>query len=225
MVAVCVFISFHVGLFLTMELGVFPLIAVAAWLAFIPGAVWNKFHGDHQESNPDSVPEQRKTARWQKTMLTLLLVLMIAWNLGTLVRSRDHIPVPLQSLSRAIGLDQNWKMFAPAPTRLDAWFLFEGRTSEEDTVDAYSPEKTFTRTPPKRISVLYKDLRWRKYFEHLAGQNDPRYAKALASFLCRNWNEGLKHEVPLASVSVYFQRSTQIQPDALPPPLVIQLCP
>jgi hypothetical protein len=220
-----VFISFHLGLFVTMELGVFPLISVAAWLAFIPGSVWNKIRGEHQESHPDSFPEQRTTPRWKKAALTLLLVLMMAWNLGTLVRSRDHIPIPLQSLSRAMGLDQNWKMFAPAPTNLDAWFLFEGKTAGEDTVNAYSPEKTFTRTPPKCISVLYKDLRWRKYFEHLAGQNDPRYAKALASFLCQSWNKDLKHGVRLESISVYFQRSTQIQSDALPPPLVIQPCP
>src|SRR5437764_227186 len=38
---VITFILFHTGLGLTIELGIFPWVCGAAWLAFVPGPVWD----------------------------------------------------------------------------------------------------------------------------------------------------------------------------------------
>jgi predicted DCC family thiol-disulfide oxidoreductase YuxK len=42
------FILFHLGIFLTMTIGVFPFICVAMWMAFIPGAAWDALIGRYR---------------------------------------------------------------------------------------------------------------------------------------------------------------------------------
>ena len=214
-----VFVSFHLGLFFTMELGIFPWIAVVAWFAFLPGSIWNLFSFTREEDIP--VQATPSTPIWKKGVLIGFLVLMLAWNLGTLVRSRDHIPLPAQQLTRAIGLDQNWKMFAPAPAPLDAWFLLEGKTENGKSVDAYTPEKAFTWDPPERISVHYHDLQWRKYFEHLSRQKKKDYGHALATYLCQQWNENQFQGETLQSVAVHFRRLNE---NNSPEPLLMENC-
>ena len=45
MLVVFAFIAFHIGLGLCLELGIFPYVCIAGWLAFLPGGFWNALVG------------------------------------------------------------------------------------------------------------------------------------------------------------------------------------
>jgi predicted DCC family thiol-disulfide oxidoreductase YuxK len=42
---ILLFLSLHIGIILTMNIGVFPYLCLVMWLIFIPGEVWDKFFG------------------------------------------------------------------------------------------------------------------------------------------------------------------------------------
>ncbi|MCM2348905.1 MAG: DCC1-like thiol-disulfide oxidoreductase family protein [Bacteriovoracaceae bacterium] len=51
MVIVVLFMGFHFGIFATMNIGLFPFIAITMWSIFIPGPVWDKFMGYFEGKN------------------------------------------------------------------------------------------------------------------------------------------------------------------------------
>ncbi len=102
------------------------------------------------------------------TLIVITLISIVAINLpGSALRSR--LLRPGQPYLNALGLDQNWALFAPDPRRvvIDVSAL----VSYEDGA------RRIWRFPHDGALVgTYRDYRWRKWAENLI---DPAYAAAL----------------------------------------------
>jgi hypothetical protein len=222
------FILFHVGHALCLELGFFPIICIAAWTACLPHWFWErpfaqavssflcrhfplKAHenteNEAESDGPKSQCRPKLLQRLRSGGLFALLLVVFAWNLGTLIRTRDHIPRPLRFATRALGLDQAWRMFAPSPARLDGWIVVGGLDQRERQIDVYREGQPSSFERPKRVSVAYGSVRWRKFFGHLAAAAQAsELAERTAAYYCRFWNQTSSEAEQVSEVSIFHLR-------------------
>ncbi len=128
---VAAFVSLHVGLALLLRLGLFPAVAIAAWLTLLPPATWQRLE---EQLGVGSVggafsPELGARLPRGRPLLAALLVacgltLVLLFNLTVLA---PRVPVPRAAVwaARALGLQQFWSLFSPNPVTVfvvtDGW--------------------------------------------------------------------------------------------------------
>jgi len=195
----------HVGMVLTLKLGIFPVVTVAALLPFLSSAVWDRVER-HVPENPFSRldaalpylprPSVPPLVRRGPTVLaTLLVAFVLVWNaaaLGFVHVSDDAAVNPA---------DNSWDMFAPEPLHADGWYVTVGYRANGESVDPYRGGPVDFSKPPD-VSETYPTARWRKYLVSLAITDDRVFRDEFAGYLCRHYDA--THDDSLTAVSVYF---------------------
>jgi hypothetical protein len=215
---VSLFAGMHLGMLATMQLGLFPLISVAALLPFVPPVVWDRLPGceDVPFLRDAPVREWQRSLRrtlplvslpsppasvrlwWGRALsggLAVVLVVILVWNAATVgfVAIPDDAPVNSDPAPR-------WNMFAPAPLQTDAWFKAPGALESGERVDAFQGG-SFTWEKPPDVSATYGNERWRKYLSNLQGADSQELNDRFAGYLCERWNA--RHDSSLENVSVH----------------------
>ena len=152
---VALFAAMHLGMLATMQLGLFPLISVAALLPFVPAVVWDRLPGRDavpvlrdlpvhgwerrlRETLPlVSLPTPPESVRlwWNRSLsggLAVVLVVVLVWNAATV----GFVAIP-QDAPVNSDPSPRWNMFAPAPLGTDAWFTAPGTLESGERVDAF----------------------------------------------------------------------------------------
>jgi hypothetical protein len=216
------FVAMHAGMALTMRLGVFPLVSIAALLVFLPPSVWDRIEGylsgsavaragetirDRIDRVRASVPVGRlpavpdipaiRTWRTRVTSAFLLgiVVMVVLWNAAAL----GYATLPVDD-SPVSPREHRWDMFAPRPLGVDVWFVVPGRLESGARVDAFHRGPVKWDKPPDAADS-YSSARWRKALMDL---RRPRYADlrpAFAGYLCDRWNRSGADD--LVSLSIY----------------------
>lgn len=218
LLAILLFAGFHLSLALCLDIGMFPLVSMVGWLAFIPTWFWNRLLPDDsdewtgvkgeprgdEEDDPEPEAEAGEGDRHfapprpltpllaQVGGLALLLYILasLASQLGWL---GVRIPEPVSQVASALRMQQSWSMFSPNPPAMDFWPVVSGTMSSGESVDLFRDAPT-TFDKPDSIAATLPSLRWRYYFWALVtlDPEDPRFEpthRALARHLCRVWNE------------------------------------
>ncbi len=158
-------ILLHASLGACLRLGLFPGVSIVAWLAVIPGEVW-----DHllpaTAADTVEVPEPRFVRA------AVVVGLLIAMG-GNVLVMEPQVPLAhgLGRLASLVGLQQYWLLFAP--TREEAAHLEDGyyvevaQQSDGQTVDLMSPDGKLTWERPALVSNMYANRRWRHYLANL----------------------------------------------------------
>jgi hypothetical protein len=140
---IALFWSFHLGLASAMNIGLFPLFSMVAWLPFLPTKFWTWI----------GVPETTATAPavtpgWRSRLSSvavavclMYVVLLLAERARVLPRM---IPAPVFSLGRLLRLQQTWNMFAPDPTPTSTRYVVTRHFS--DGSDVETPATTSFRS-------------------------------------------------------------------------------
>lgn len=140
------FMLFHLGLALTLKLGLFPLIGALGWVPFLPLS---------RDERP-LAPSSRFTA----------LAVALCFALAAMCAARPWLPrlppAPLYGLARALRLDQRWDLFAPRPLQHDSWFVALGALPDGRELDL-DTGRAPAWSPPRPWASLYPTLRWRRY--------------------------------------------------------------
>ena len=114
LLTVGLFWGFHAGLATSMNIGLFPLFAMVAWLPFVPGALWERLHHDPSRAGTD-LPDPRSAAA---SVTALLILTYIALLLGQRTALLPRVlPEKVQLVGKALRVQQAWGMFAPNPFR------------------------------------------------------------------------------------------------------------
>ncbi|NHN47814.1 HTTM domain-containing protein [Halostella sp. JP-L12] len=101
----------------------------------------------------------------------------------------------------AIRGDQNWRMFAPTPTRTTKWFAAPAALENGSEVDLLHRSRV-DLDRPARAQDAYPTSRWRKYLVNARFADNEKHRSYLANYLCERWNEG--RGVDAESVTVYY---------------------
>ncbi len=135
-----------------------------------------------------------------------LMVMVFFINLRTLSSFHVRMPRAIHDIASGLRLNQKWSMFAPAPSRLDGWFVVRGVTSTGAPVDVLNnrvgEEPHWER--PERLAGKYSSYRWRKYLVRMKNDKEAQFRPYYARYLCRQWNRGRTPEERIAELTIYF---------------------
>jgi hypothetical protein len=215
---VAVFAAMHAGMFVSMQLAVFPLVSIAALLPFLPPAFWDRVPGWRAVPGARRLPLDEyarsvervlpalavpalppAVARWKDravpAVLAVGLAVLLVWNVATVT------PVDVPEVGPVDDQPEpRWSMFAPAPLGTDLWVVAPATLDDGSRVDAFRGGPVTWGEPPD-VAASYPSSRWRKYVANVRRLDDPAVSGAFAAHLCTRWNDG--HEVNVASVEVF----------------------
>lgn len=197
------FMSFHFGIFLTMELGFFSFVAIVYWSVVWPTVFWESKAGTALENSLHSVFE-RLREKWnfgeaprmpnprRETVLQgvalFFLFIVTHINLGTIDRDLRP-PKVLKQIAHLADLNQKWSMFAPYPLRNDGWFVIRGKFQngdEKDLLSGQDPDPQY-RKPPL-VSAMYSSSEWRKWYLNLYDRQSRKALVPFSRYLCKKFS-------------------------------------
>jgi len=110
-----VFWAFHAGMAVTMNIGLFPLFSMVAWLPFVPTQAWTWCGGS--TSTAAEPPSD-----WRARLASMAAVLFLTYIIALLAERARVIPrvlpAPVKAVGTALRIQQAWSMFAPDPSRV-----------------------------------------------------------------------------------------------------------
>ncbi|MFB6370701.1 MAG: HTTM domain-containing protein [Haloarculaceae archaeon] len=205
-VLVGAFAAMHAGMALSMGLGLFPYISIAALVPFVPSHIWNRV-----PDPPTPVftyidtalprPGRPSTMLWDifsplvRPAAGLLLVGMVVVNAASI----GLVEYP-QATPDAVE-DKSWSMFAPRPPSDDGWYVASALLDSGDRMDLLRGSRLSWDRPPD-VDNTYPNNRWQKLLYQLRGRPEVALQRPLARYLCRQWNQ--RHLTDAISIRLVY---------------------
>ncbi|HEV3342513.1 MAG TPA: HTTM domain-containing protein [Pirellulales bacterium] len=189
LIAVLAFWAFHLGIVLTMGLGTLPWVSIAVWTLFLPGTLWDKLGWRPPEG---SVPERQLPCRLlgQATtaVVALLSLYIVGWNISRVVADGEPWSPAWRAPAYVLGIDQDWRMFAPSPPTEDGWYEMRGVLVDGSVVNLWEPDRPLPHVKPSDVRATYGNRRWQKYLMEIR-RGWASYVPEFADWLRRRWND------------------------------------
>lgn len=189
--------ALHAGIFLTMRVGIFSLIMQVALFA-----CWRA----------EWIPAWRRTPPAERGTLGSARLLWLAVPIFVAIAVRaatGPLPRPLHQALAWSGLDQRWKMFAPAPPTLAGRWRFPGQRTDGVTLDVAD-----TILPALTNDRPWRFTRWAKYKSQMRAGDDRRRI-FLGSYLCRRYR-AVAAPPMLDSLTMEYEGRTIVGPNEPP---------
>ena len=164
------FCLMHVGIWLTMSIGIFSLVAISCWIVFLPGEFWNRFdkRTNGRELTDQAGGSQFRLPIWSSCICGLLLinaVLMNCGNAGWLGENGRWF----RQVGNVTMTTQEFVMFGrPSPDNI--WFeLRQGDGKAWETIRGPQREEEDITDPDSRSVYLTENSQyWRRTLFNLA---------------------------------------------------------
>lgn len=206
---VFLFFNLHLGIELTMEVGLFPFTCIVAWTAFLPGEFWDFLKSERHFQLLDkinrrlaafipSIPlslfpqwnidKTNYNSKLRYSVCSIFIVIAGVWNVES-VDSSTAMPEPLNYVSAIFDFNQHWAMFAPHPRAYDGWLVFQAELMDGQLVDIKNNGQPSTFEKPENIATQLRDLTWGNvYYAFWSRDKNSKIHDYLAGFHCRDWN-------------------------------------
>lgn len=218
------FMLFHAGLWVFMEIGIFPLVCIVAWFAFLPGAFWDALGraaaagwigrvlsrvgaGVRSVCGPGRVrraPSHRVLRTTGEIVVQCaagaLFAYVLFWNIATVIPEAS-LPSEAKRPAWVLRFDQEWRMFAPFPRRRDAWLVVEAVLADGSTVDLARSGRTVSLDRPQDFREIYPRYRWRKYTSNIWREQNRAHLRSYVRWLAREWDRVQRPEKRATRVS------------------------
>ncbi len=222
-----------VGMLLTMAVGLFPLLLMAAVLPFLTTPFWDALAARVPTAWRDWVPDREQLGRFgrpplerrllaalrergytrlaafPRSFLTVLSVLVLVWMLlfaASDVTGRD---VP-DRLDYSHLDQQSWGLYAPDPSEGYVWYVVEAEFPDGTTVDPVSGGAVDFDRPPDG-SVAYENFRHRKFMRLVwassEGRTTSRIVNGYAEWACRQAHDARDGQAERITVYRFYQPS------------------
>ncbi|WP_394344801.1 hypothetical protein [Botryobacter ruber] len=211
-----VLVLLHIGISLTLFVGLFYLISIASVTGLLPANAMDwieqrflssfkrPFSGQFKRvfreiSFPVTV---RVELQWPRTFLQVarqrqfrevfvgvMLFYSIWWNISETNLHLPKLPEHTKWLGILLRTDQRWGMFAPVVFKDDGWYVLEGSTTAGKTIDLNQKGKEADYAKPASVMAMFKNDRWRKYSENYLFISNSAIRPYYCHYLLRQWNE------------------------------------
>ena len=204
-IALGLFLGMHIGINLSMRLGLFHWISLATLVAFIPTEAWDFVTKRRLPVVSDQDP--RKIIKILTSIVVAFFIVYLGvWNLSNLPDSKIKISSSGQWMANALRIDQKWNMFSPKPLTDDGWYIIAGQLEDLTRVDLFRNGQLVSFDKPKSVSLTYRDQRWQKYMMNLWKRDFVKYRLYYGKYLCREWNHGHPPGQKLKNFVIIYMR-------------------
>jgi hypothetical protein len=241
---VVMFVGFHAGIALTMEIGLFPYICMAAWIVFLPSWFWDRLErygrrvsfglsknslrwkmkwcpvaSPARTESSDAVDRKLEPVNWRfrsrEIVAAAALALVIAVNLDTLPGRPVQVPQSMHTIAHMVQLFQPWGMFSH-PLREDGWYVVAAKLNDGREVDLFRAGQPLDWRKPALVSADYKTEPWRKYMLNLWLPMYRQEVRPFAQLLRRDWDANHDKSQQVVEVRVYFMLETTLPNNEAP---------
>lgn len=171
--AITLLAAMHLGFIPFLELGLFPWINLSGLVALIPGEFWDQQRpaAKSQPTPPATSGSHRRPYLWLERFQQPFLWMLISLALVTACSDRfstDGMARQLKPI-KALGVHQQWRMFAPLPNPVERWMELV------PVSDAVEPKRLIVpglqsfdgSGNPRRHGHRLHTQRWRKFSDNL----------------------------------------------------------
>jgi len=206
------FVVAHLGMALTLRLGIFPFVVIAVLLLFLPPVFWDKLEtylpslgvGSYvperivASSRVRLAPEniQHVLRRVFPVVAVLLLLTVLFWQGAAL----GYVGVSGGEELGAHPENYAWKMYSPTPPQTDGWYVVPVELSSGERMDGFHREPVEWNAPSD-LADAYPTTLWYRYL------SETRYApetqqRAFAEYVCASASE--YYDKSVRKVEVYY---------------------
>lgn len=214
----------QLGIFATMNVGLFTATSVVMMVGLLPPSVMDKLWpmissgiGQQIDSFGRLFFRFRYLARNRRAavakpqlaseiIVILALVYVLGWNMNTV--GKKVIPDNFLWIGNFFKLQQHWAMFAPTVFKNDGWFIYLGTTEDGREIDLLRDGRPVDYNKPERVADLVKNDRWRKYGENIIMQSNSQLRPYFCDFLLNEWNSGNAQESVHQLKIIYMHEET-----------------
>lgn len=207
----------HIGIALTLNVGLFPLISIISMIGILPFENINLVFKKITRNKTFRLKQVFLPGEYDGTMESSLPVSLIAafslfymllWNLYS-AGSFEYFEKPRYNwIGHTFRLDQHWGMFAPGVFKDDGYFIFQGKTESGKEIDILRDGKDIEYKRLEGATGVFKEDRWRKYSENLLFIHNAGIRPYYCNFLMKNWNND-HHDQKIEKLNIIYvkQRS------------------
>ncbi len=205
--------AFHLGILLSMSIGLFPWICFALWLPLIPTGFWNWILRARNQSLLTCNFTGVKQIAWQTVegICLVMIGLTVFWNLANIEALNlvdNRIPSPVRLLARVTAVDQRFQMFG-VPPKLNPFFVYEARLKDQAKVDLFRPGHQLSFEMPESVLRTIPTHNWRQLHRNLTNDFGLPFRGALLDYQIRCWNAAHGEERQVMEAKLHcFLRET-----------------
>jgi hypothetical protein len=229
LVAVVGLLCMHIGIGLSMHIGIFNLIAVAVTVGLLPGYVWSfKLFPDRLRQGARNLLDffdRRLPTLWvpqhflPKTravrgLLSGLLLYVVMWNFGA-------VPLKATWIGQLFRLDQHWSMFAPNPLVEDGWYTIEGELINGKRIDLFRAGHKLSFEKPDSVAWWFPNQRWRKYIMNLYDIRHREHRDLFLRYLSERWNAEHRGPWQVGKARLYYTLEKTTREGSEPPKKIL----
>lgn len=210
------FAGVHLTFAVTMRLGMFPYVALAGLMLFLPRQFWSDVAWCGRRLGIDPAvptsasagferfaralpsfqltPERLRTTVYTffVSLIVITIVLVVLLNglqfAGVVSDDANH-DRQVQRVAGVFDVDQpSWRLFAPNPATYDRYYVFAARTDEGRTLDIFHDRNMTWERPDEPLHHQFDTYRERFYMNSIRSSGrSGNLSRALAAHLCENW--------------------------------------
>jgi len=203
---VILFMLFHLAVCLTMTVGLFGYVGLAAWLALVPPEFWNRLdtrgaagcHGPEASAGPESWATRWACLAAGAIALVSLVHDVTPWR-------RSPLPRHVRSLINLPCMHQEWGMFGDVE-RQEQWVYARAELANGNVVDLLRDGRPLETERPAAGFTSLPHHRWHKLFWVLPRPRQRIFAPAIAAALARQWNASNAPSNGVLDLEIRFAR-------------------
>jgi hypothetical protein len=242
-----VLLLFHLGISLTLYVGLFFIINIVSllgllpplaldwlaprlrphvaraqrWGAYLPAWQW-PWRLRLERTRPASPGWVQLGRQVREAVVFSLLFYVCWWSLDDVGGTPNRwMAAPTRWVGYLFRVDQHWGMFAPTVFKDDGWYVLEGTTTTGQVIDLNRGGAPVTYAKPASVVALFKNDRWRKYSENYLFVDNAWMRLYYCNYLLRIWQQDPAHP-PLRRLAVVYMKEVS-QPNYQVPPATHEL--
>lgn len=194
---VILFMLFHLATCVTMTVGLFGYVGMAAWLALLPTEAWDWLTARGTAGGP-ATTEACDQESWaaRSTCIAAGTLALVSLLHDVTPWQRQPLPWPLPSLINIPCMHQEWDMFGDVRPQ-EQWVYARAELADGSVVDLLREGRPLEAERPAGGFTSLPHHRWHKLFWGLPQPRQRIFAPAIAAALARHWNA---HHPPSSSV-------------------------
>ncbi len=223
-IAFLLLVILHIGIGLTMYVGLFFLISMATAIGLIPGKYFNKLKIlNLKNENKAVVKIKYKFNVVKRFGIGIVISLCLILNLSYMQWFPYELNNEVKLVINTLRLNQYWGMFSPHILKEESWYVHEGFTEEGKHWDLYYNQGIIVIDKPEHLVKHYKTDRWRKLAENIQ-RNEYTFLRPLyCKYYLEKWNKEHPENL-MKNMNFILMKETSLPDYKSSVPEKIQLC-